>query len=91
MPLNPSRGFNTVIEGALRLNEEGLWALYDGDEELTYWDEGQQLEVLDGDQWLRGEVAWVGEDAPYVLALPDGQTRELKPGEQARRRVGGSI
>lgn len=89
MPLNPKRTFKTVIEGTLGLNEDGMWALFDGDEELSYWDEGQQMEVLVDSEWQQGVVAW--EDETYVLALPSGETRRLKEGGSVRRRVGGSI
>lgn len=89
MPLNPKRTFKTVIEGTLGLNEDGMWALYEGDEELSYWDEGQQLEALLDGEWRQGVVAWDGDR--YVLGLPDGTTMPLHEGAPARRRVGGSI
>lgn len=89
MPLNPQRRFNTVIEGPLRLNEDGMWAIYEDDEELSYWDEGQEIEVLAGDEWRKGPVVWTGDT--YGLGLPDGGHMALEPGMAARRRVGGSI
>lgn len=89
MPLNPKRAFNALLEGPLRLNEDGFWALYDADEELTYWDEGQQLELLHGDAWVKGTVDWDGEG--YVVALPDGSRVSELAGLTARRRVGGSV
>lgn len=89
MPLNPKRAFNALLEGPLKTNEDGMWALYDGDEELTYWDEGQPLEVQQGDDWLKGVLGWDGDR--YVLDLPDGTQVPLSEGMTARRRVGGSV
>ena len=89
MPLNPQRRFNTVIEGPLRLNDDGMWALYEGDEELSYWDEGQEIEVEIGGEWRKGPVVWA--DEAYALGLPDGAHLPLTAGLPARRRVGGSI
>ena len=89
MPLNPKRAFNTVIEGELGLNDDQMWALFEGDEELTYWDEGQEMEVQQGDEWLKGPVVWA--DEAYALGLPDGGHLPLAEGMNARRRVGGSI
>lgn len=89
MPLNPQRRFNTVIEGPLRLNDDGMWAVYEDDEELSYWDEGQEMEVEVGGEWLKGPVVWANE--AYALGRPDGTALPLEPGMQARRRVGGSI
>lgn len=88
MPLNPKRAFNAMLEGPLRTNDDGMPALYDGDEELTYWDEGQPIEVqLDGD-WVKGAVGWDGNR--YAVDLPDGRQVPLD-GLTARRRVGGSV
>ena len=89
MPLNPKRAFNALLEGTLRPNEDGFWALYDGEEELTYWDEGVEMEIRHGEAWLKGVVDWDGEG--YVLALPNGERRPLSEGTTARRRVGGSV
>lgn len=89
MPLNPQRRFNTVIEGPLRLNDDGMWAIYEDDEELSYWDEGQEMEVRRGDDWVKGPVVWT--DEAYALGLPDGAHLPLEAGMTARRRVGGSI
>ncbi|MDB5102271.1 MAG: hypothetical protein JWM80_6692 [Cyanobacteria bacterium RYN_339] len=89
MPLNPKRAFNALLEGSIRPNEDGFWALYDGDEELTYWDEGLEMEVKPGDTWLKGVVAWDGDG--YVLDLKDGGRQPLQAGMLARRRVGGSV
>jgi hypothetical protein len=89
MPLNPQRRFNTVIEGPLRLNDDGMWALYENDEELSYWDEGQEMEVERDGEWVKGPVVWTGDG--YGLGLPDGGTLALTEGMNARRRVGGSI
>lgn len=89
MPLNPNRPFKTVIEGTLALNEDGMWAMFDGDEELSYWDEGQQMEAFLQDAWRKGVVAW--EDERYLLALVEGGTMAIVEGAPARRRVGGSI
>lgn len=89
MPLNPKRAFNALLEGRLQPNEDGLWALYDGDEELTYWDEGVEMEVLHDGAWLKGVVAWDGDGYELVL---DGCSRlPLRAGMTARRRVGGSV
>jgi hypothetical protein len=89
MPLNPQRRFNTIIEGPLRLNDDGMWAIYEDDEELSYWDEGQEIEVLAGDDWVKGPVVWTGE--AYALGQADGAHLPLEAGMAARRRVGGSI
>lgn len=89
MPLNPNRTFNTVIEGHLAPNDDSMWAIYDGDEELTYWDEGQEMEVEREGAWLKGRVAWNGEG--YGLSLPSGELLPLMAGMRARRRVGGQI
>jgi hypothetical protein len=89
MPLNPKRAFNALLEGQLQPNEDGLWALYDGDEELTYWDEGVEMEVLHGEAWVKGVVAWDGNG--YELDLKDGSRLPLSAGMSARRRVGGSV
>jgi hypothetical protein len=89
MPLNPQRRFNTVIEGPLRLNDDGMWAIYEDDEELSYWDEGQEIEVKSGDDWVKGPVVWTGET--YALGLADGAHLPIQAGMTARRRVGGSI
>ena len=89
MPLNPNRPVNTVIEGAIQPNEDGLWAIFDGDEELTYWQDGQAIEVLRNDEWLQGRV--VRHADHYDLQREDGSTLQLLPGDVARRRVGGSI
>jgi hypothetical protein len=88
--MNPQRRFDTVIEGPIRPNEDGFWALYDGDEELTYWDEGQAIEVRRNDQWITGSVVWT-ESGAYGLGLPGGEILPLWPGDHARRRVGGQI
>ena len=89
MPLNPKRGFNTVVEGQLGLNDDQMWALFEGEEELTYWDEGQEMEILRQGAWTKGTVAWDGEG--YALSLHNGELLPLTPGDLARRRVGGSI
>jgi hypothetical protein len=89
MPLNPKRAFNALLEGRLQPNEDGLWALYDGEEELTYWDEGVEMEVKPEESWLKGVVAWDGNG--YVLDLKDGGRLALAAGMTARRRVGGSV
>jgi hypothetical protein len=89
MPLNPHRAFNALLEGPLRLNDDGMWALYEGDEELSYWDEGQEMELQRGDTWQKGVVTWL-EDG-YGLTFADGEVLPLEPGMVARRRVGGSI
>jgi hypothetical protein len=89
MPLNPQRRFNTVIEGPLRQNDDGMWALYENDEELSYWDEGQEMEVESDGEWVKGPVVWTGD--AYGLGLPDGTALPLAEGMNARRRVGGSI
>jgi hypothetical protein len=89
MPLNPKRAFNAVLEGAIRPNEDGNWALYEDDEELTYWDEGQEMELQREGVWLKGAVGWDGEN--YVLDLPGGEQLALQTGMVARRRVGGSV
>ncbi|MNS47879.1 hypothetical protein D3C72_804270 [compost metagenome] len=88
MPLNPKRKFDTVLEGPLRLNEDGMWALYEDDEEISYWDEGQEIEVQRDGAWVKGPVVWTGDG--YGLGL-DGETVALSEGTIARRRVGGSI
>lgn len=90
MPLNPYRAFNAVIEGPLSLNEDGMWAIFEDDEELSYWDEGQDMEIFSGDAWQKGIVTWLDDDT-YGLAMPDGEMFKLEPGTRARRRVGGSI
>jgi hypothetical protein len=89
MPLNPKRAFNALLEGPLQPNEDGFWALYDGDEELTYWDEGVEMEVKADDAWVKGVVAWDG--AGYELELQNGSRLPLRAGMTARRRVGGSV
>lgn len=89
MPLNPRRAFNALLEGPLRHNDDGMWALYEGDEELTYWDEGQPIELLLDDAWQQGTVVWL--DEAYGVALANGQQRAIAPGTIARRRVGGSV
>lgn len=89
MPLNPNRPFNTIVEGELALNADGLWAIAEDGEELTYWDEGQAIELARGEGWCKGTIAWDGMG--YGVALPDGTLVVPQPGDRARRRVGGSI
>jgi hypothetical protein len=89
MPLNPKRAFNALLEGPLRHNEDGNWALYENEEELTYWDEGQEMEVQHDGAWLKGVVGWDGEG--YVLDLVGAKQLLLTVGMIARRRVGGSV
>ena len=85
----PQRRFNTVIEGPLRQNDDGLWAIYEGDEELSYWDEGQELEIEHAGEWLKGPVVWTGD--AYALVRDGGEPVAIAEGTMARRRVGGSI
>ena len=89
MPLNPRRAFNALLEGPLRPNDDGMWALYEGDEELTYWDEGQPIELLLDGTWHKGTIAWL--DEAYGVALEHGAEQAIAPGTLARRRVGGSV
>ena len=90
MPLNPRHAFNALLEGPLVANEDGLPALYEDGEELTYWDEGLAIDVQVGGAYVAGRVAWQDEREAYAIALPDGTVMPFQ-GLVARRRVGGSV